>query len=143
MKFILKNLAVILLSVYLAGCATGPKFSEISASFATVSPDKGRIYIYRNSALGAAIQPEVRVNDEITGKAVANGFYYIDRAPGNYKIKTSTEVERQLSLVLEKGQTRYVRLNVSMGFFVGHVYPELVENSIGEKEIQQCSYTGK
>lgn len=25
-----------------------------------------------------------------------------------------------------------------MGFFVGHVFPELVENSVGEKEVAKC-----
>lgn len=29
-----------------------------------------------------------------------------------------------------------------MGFFVGHVYPELIENAIAEKEIQDCHYIG-
>jgi len=56
---------------------------------------------------------------------------------------TSIEVDRKLSLTLDKGQTRFVRLNISMGFFAGHVYPELVDQAIGEKEIQECRYTGK
>jgi hypothetical protein len=29
-----------------------------------------------------------------------------------------------------------------MGFFVGHVHPELVDTEIGAKEITECSYTG-
>lgn len=56
---------------------------------------------------------------------------------------TSTEVDRSLSFILEAEQTRFVRLNISMGFFVGHVYPELVENAVGQKEIQECSYVKK
>lgn len=55
---------------------------------------------------------------------------------------TSTEVDRSLSLTLEAGQTRYVRLGISFGFFVGHVYPELVDTSVGEEEIKELSYTG-
>lgn len=53
---------------------------------------------------------------------------------------TSTEVERSLSLTLDEGETRYVRLSVSMGFMVGHVYPELVEPSEAQEEIQTLSY---
>lgn len=143
MKFMLRALGVLLVSIYLGGCATGPKFSEVLPSLGTAAPDNGRIYIYRTALLGAAIQPEVRLNGEVVGAAVPNGFFYVDREPGDYKITTSTEVDRHLSLVLEKGQTRYVRLNVSMGFFVGHVYPELVEAGVGAKEIQQCSYIGE
>jgi len=79
----------------------------------------------------------------VVGKAVPNGFFYVDRSPGNYQMVTSTEVERKLSLTLDKGQTRFVRLNISVGFFVGHVYPELVDNEVGQKEIQNCRYIGK
>ena len=103
----------------------------------------GRIYIYRTSILGAAIQPDVKVNGDVVGSAVPNGFFYVDLKPGNHEIVTSTEVDRKLSLSLEKGETRYVRLNISMGFFVGHVYPELVDPEEGRKEIQDLHYTGK
>ncbi|MCZ6849603.1 MAG: hypothetical protein O7F75_12250, partial [Alphaproteobacteria bacterium] len=74
---------------------------------------------------------------------MAEGFVYADRPPGNYEIMTSTEVSRKLSFTLKKGQTRYVRLNVSFGFFVGHVYPELVEPQVGRDEIKGTRYTGK
>jgi len=67
-------------------------------------------------------------------------FFFIDKAPGEYEIMTSTEVERSLSLTLDEGETRYVRLSVSMGFMVGHVYPELVEPSEAQEEIQTLSY---
>jgi hypothetical protein len=103
----------------------------------------GRIYLYRTSVLGAAIQPKVKLNGEVIGKAVPKGFFYVDKKAGNYEIMTSTEVKRKLSLTLDEGQTRYVRLNISMGFFVGHVYPKLVESQVGEKEIQNCRYIGQ
>ena len=28
------------------------------------------------------------------------------------------------------------------GFFVGHIYPELVEENVGESEIKKCHYLG-
>jgi len=127
----------------LNGCATsGPKFKELAPSISNIAPDNGRLYIYRISALGAAVQPEVKLNGEVVGKAVPNGFFYVDKEPGNYEIMTSTEVKRILSLTLDKEQTRYIRLNISFGFFVGHVYPELVESQVAEKEIQDCRYIG-
>lgn len=89
------------------------------------------------------IQPQVKLNGEIVGKSTPKGFFYIDRNPGAYEILTSTEVDRKLSLTLEKGQTRYVRLNVSMGFFAGHVYPELVDSETSEAEIKDCHFTGQ
>lgn len=127
----------------LASCATGPKYMEMESGFTTLDPLQGRIYIYRPSAMGAAIRPKVKLNGEVVGEAISNGFFFIDRAPGEYTIMTTTEVDRSLSLTLEAGQTRYVRLGISIGFFVGHVYPELVETSVGEEEIKELSYTGE
>lgn len=129
-------------TVFLPGCASGPKFAEAKASIAPLATENGRIYFYRTSTLGAAVQPDVKLDDHKIGNAVPKGFFYADRAPGNYQIETSTEVKRRLSLTLDAGQTRFVRLNIGMGFFVGHVWPELVENPVGEKEIQKCKYAG-
>lgn len=142
MKTILNFLVIICLATIATGCATGPKFSEVKNSIGDLNPKEGRIYLYRTTTLGAALQPQIKVNGEPVGKSVAKGFMFIDREPGNYEIMTSTEVDRKLSLTLEKGQTRFVKFNVSMGFFAGHVYPDIVEKEIGETEIQQCSYTG-
>lgn len=144
MTLLSKFLFVITVSFLLTACATtGPKFTELAPSISNLAPGIGRIYIYRTSVLGAAIQPEVKLNGEVIGKAVPKGFFYVDKKPGNYVITTSTEVTRKLSFTLDEGQTRYVRLNVSLGFFVGHVYPELVEHQVAEKEIQNCRYIGQ
>jgi hypothetical protein len=133
----------VLVSMLLAACATsGPKFSEMTAAMSTAGPDMGRIYFYRTTVLGAAVQPGVRLNGEVVGKAVPNGFFYVDCPPGNYQVATETEVERRLTFTLEAGQVRYVRLNISMGFWVGHVYGELVDETKGQAEIADLRYTG-
>ena len=142
MKTILKFLAVISFAVMVTGCASGPKFSEVKDSFGNINAQQGRIFMYRNTTFGAALKPKIKINGESIGKTVANGFTFVDLKPGNYEIMTSTEVDRSLLLTLGKGQTRYVKFNVSMGFLVGHVYPTLVETAVGEKEIKACSYTG-
>jgi hypothetical protein len=128
----------------LVSCAgKGPTYNELAPTISDSLTDSGRIFIYRTAVMGAAVQPEVKLNGEVIGKAIPQGFFYVDKEPGNYEIMTSTEVKRKLSLTLEKGQTRYVRLNISMGFFVGHVYPELVDAETGTKEINKCRYTGQ
>src|SRR5262249_16134983 len=129
-------------ALVLGGCASGPKFAEGAPSFKAPPEEEGRIYVYPAPALGAAIRPDVRGNGDVGGSANPHGFFYVDRPAGSPESLTSTQIHRKLTLVLEKGQTRYVRLGISMGFFVGHVYPELVESDVGEKEIAECSYTG-
>src|SRR4029077_4209650 len=100
------------------------------------------IYFYRTSVFGAAVQPEVKLNGEVVGKAVPQGFFYADRPPGDYTVTTATEVEKKLTFMLDAGQVRYVRLAISMGVFVGHVYGELVDEPVAVNEMESTSYTG-
>ena len=136
-------LAIVAASLLLSACATsGPKFSEMGATMAAAKPDMGRIYFYRTALIGAAVQPEVRLNGETVGKAVPNGFFYVDRPAGNYQVVTETEVEKKLTFTLEPGQVRYVRLDISMGFWVGHVYGELIDEDKAKSEIASTRYIG-
>jgi len=128
--------------ILLQGCASGPAYAEMASTIPQVPADKGRIYLYRPSAFGAAIQPAVRLDGVEVGTAKSHGFIYVDAAPGSHFIETTTEVSRRLTFLLEKGQTRYVKLSVSMGFAVGHVYPELVDDAVGVKEVAECKYIG-
>ncbi len=143
MKGTIKSCILMAVFLLVSGCATGPKFGDYLPKISDLPADSGRIYVYRTAVFGAAVTPEIKLNGEVIGKAMAEGFVYADRPPGNYEIMTSTEVSRKLSFTLEKGQTRYVRLNISIGFFVGHVYPELVEPQVGRDEIKGTRYTGK
>ena len=59
------------------------------------------------------------------------------------EVTTTTELKKSLTFHLDAGQTRYVKLSISMGFMVGHVYPELVENTVGASEIQKTKSTSK
>jgi hypothetical protein len=128
--------------MFLAACASGPKFTELKPDMYARNPDMGRIFFYRTSALGAALSPDVMLNGEKVGEAKAQGFFFVDRPAGEYVAVTSTEVERKVSFTLDKGQTRFIRFNVSIGFFVGHVYGELVDEAEGKQQIIDCKYTG-
>ena len=143
MSCLLKFIAAFLLTASIAGCATtGAKYTEMAATLQPPADNMGRIYFYRTNPLGAAVQPEVKLNGETVGKAVPSGFFYADRPAGSYEVTTATEVERKLTLTLEPGQVRYVRLSITVGFFVGHIYGELVDNDVGQKEIASTRYIG-
>ena len=138
MKRFARYFVMLLIAVLVGGCATsGQKYSESTTAASSGPPaDMGRIYFYRTALYGVAVQPEVKVNGEVVGRAVPNGYFYVDRKAGPCEITTTTEVERTLSLMLDKGQTRYVKLSLSMGFFVGHVYPELIDDETARKEME-------
>jgi hypothetical protein len=144
MKTFKKILLLAVVGALMFGCATsGPKYSEMADTTPQLSGEKGRVYIYRTSVLGAAIQPDVYLDGQVVGKAVPRSFFYVDCAPGDHRVATSTEVERELTFDIVPGQTRYVRLDISMGFFVGHVYPDLVEPEKAVLEIDECHYAGE
>jgi len=136
------KISIVIVALLLGACATGPKFTEYKDQIPKLSTDQGRIFFYRTTAFGAALKPNVLLNDQVVGESTAQGFFYVDRDPGQYTAVTATEVTRKASFVLEKGQTRYIRFGVNMGFFVGHVYPELVDEQVGQAEIVECKYAG-
>lgn len=142
-RWIVKAVTVCVLGLTLAACAGGPKYSEMQNTIPNLPANNGRIYIYRTAVAGFAVQPDVKINGDVVGSAKPDGFFYVDYPPGNYTITTSTEVSRSLTLTLDSGQTRYVKLDISMGFFVGHVYPELVDDATGEKDIASLHYAAK
>lgn len=137
-------LTMTLAVLVLAGCATGPKFSKISGTIPDLASAMGRIYFYRSSSpIGAGVQPAIMLNGTKVGNSVPGGVFFKNVKPGNYEVATSTEVERKLTFTIAAGQTRYVLTTVGLGFFIGRVYPTLVDPKVGSKAIQDLSFTGK
>ncbi|HET6460029.1 MAG TPA: DUF2846 domain-containing protein [Syntrophales bacterium] len=133
----------ILLALTLSACATGPKYSVIKTSFQPLATGEGRIFFYRSyNPFGSATQPSVMLNGEKVGDSVPGGFFFVNREPGNYEVVLSTKPKRKLSFTLDEAQERYVRLSVVLGVIAGRVYPELVDKTTAESEMQGLSFTG-
>jgi hypothetical protein len=136
-------IVILALSALLAACASGPMLAEIQSQIPSLEPGQGRLYFYRdNNFVGGGVQPSILVNSQSVGKSVPGGFFFVDVKPGPVEVSCSTEVEKKLSLVLDAGQTRYVRTVVGFGVFVGRVYPELVDNAEGVKMVAESKYIG-
>ncbi len=141
MRFL--KLALICLAIGLTGCASGVKYKDMASSIAPLQPDQGRIYFFRsNSMVGAAIQPNVMLDSKAVGESKPGGFFYIDTNPGGHLVSTTTEVKNELTLVLDPGETKYVKTSTSLGLFVGHVTPELISPEEAKPALQDLSYTG-
>src|SRR5262245_58975388 len=134
------RLLAVAICLLLAGCASGAKYTEVVSTIPSLAPSQGRIYLYRPSALGTAVQPDINLNGQKVGTAKPHGFYFVDRDPGNYEVTAATETEKKLTFVLEQGQERYVRLKIQMGVLVGRIVPELVDKGEAEKELKSLSY---
>lgn len=138
-----RSLGALSLFVLITACATGPKLAEVQSGMQTLQPDKGRIYFYRSSSMfGAAIQPSIVLNGAVVGNSKPGGFFFVDQVAGPMEVSTSTEVEKKLTFTLEPGQLRYVRTVIGFGIVAGRVYPELIDNATGEKELVEMSYIG-
>jgi len=124
----------------LSGCATGAKYEEVKSTIPALAPSEGRIYFYRPSALGAAVQPDIKLNGQKVGTAKPHGFYFVDRAPGNYEVSAATETEKKLTFTLAAGQERFVRLKIQIGLLVGRIVPELVDRTEAEGELKDLSF---
>ena len=141
MKNCVRAALVIAALPLVAACASGPTYSALHANEPALASDSGRIYFYREGSMfGSAIQPSVDLNGSKVGEAVPGGYFYVDRPAGDYEVSTTTEKKEAVDLKLDAGQIRFVRFDVGMGVFVGHVIPSIIDPDEGAKEISDCSY---
>jgi Protein of unknown function (DUF2846) len=139
-KPIYLSLAVIL-AVTLSGCASGPKYAEISAEIPKLKANEGRIYFTRAAEYqGSFIQPEIHLNGQVIGVSKPGGFFYIDRPAGDYTVSTATEVEEKVSFHLSAGETKYIKTSASMGLLVGHITPTLEFPEQGKSDVESLQY---
>ena len=122
--------------------AAGTTYAVLHSSEPALAPDMGRIYLYRESSLmGVVVQPSIMIDGQDTGGDSHSGdYFYIDRPAGTYIISTSTEKKEQASVTVAAGQSVYVKFKVSMGLFVGHVLPSVVDPQVAAGEIKDCDY---
>lgn len=139
----LKLAAAAACAVVLAGCASGVKYQDMASAMPSLKADQGRVYFFRSSSMmGAAIQPDIRLNGEVVGSSKPGGFFYVDRPAGNYVASTSTETEKSASFVLQGGETKYLRTSPSFGLVVGRIVVELETPEKAKAELPSLSYTG-
>jgi len=135
--------ALLAIAAVVTGCATGPKFSETSASMPAVKAGDGRIFFYRsNSMLGAAIQPDVRLNGEVVGPSKPGGYFYVDRPAGAYSAATSTETEKTVSFRLDAGENKYIKMTPGFGVVVGRMVLSVEPAQTAQTELATMSYVG-
>ncbi|MEO6364407.1 MAG: DUF2846 domain-containing protein [Caldimonas sp.] len=140
---LLKTLFCIATVAFMAGCATGPKFSDTATSMPSLRPGDGRIFFYRSSSmLGAAIQPDVKLNNEVVGSSKPGGYFWVDRPAGNYVASASTETEKTATFALAAGETKYLKTSPSFGIIVGRIVISLESPEAARAELASLSYTG-
>jgi hypothetical protein len=116
----------------------------MSGKIPPLSAEQGRVYFYRSGMpVGMAVQPGIVLNGETVGNSQPGGFFFVDRAPGTYEASCATEAEHKLSFVLAPGEEKYVRTSITMGLFIGQVWPSLVGKDEALNDLKGLRYTGK
>jgi hypothetical protein len=143
MKSKIGALALLLAGFVLASCASPRGLDEPALQLPPLKPGFGRVYFTRAGDLGGyAVQPEIRMNNEVVGRSVPGGFTFVDRPPGKYSVTTATEVENAVTFQLAAGETKYIKTAVTPGILVGHVTPTLEFPEQGQSDINRLRYVG-
>jgi hypothetical protein len=139
----IEALALLLVGFSLASCASPRGLDEPPLQLPALKPGYGRVYFIRaGEYAGSAVQPEIRMNNEVVGRSVPGGYTFVDRPPGKYAVTTTTEVENAVTFQLAAGETKYIKTAVTTGFFVGHVTPTLEFPEQGQSDIGRLRYVG-
>jgi hypothetical protein len=128
-------------SALLVGCSTtasGPGFGAAKETLPALSGDNGRIFLYRTDVVASLLHPAVHVNGDFACEAVSEGFFYVDRPAGRYRISTGSDSDQTIEINLEKGQVQYVRLKLSVDPFGASIAPQLIDAQVAEPQIADC-----
>ena len=129
------------MGLQIVGCASGPSFAITQASFKPLKSGNGRVFLYREGLYsGSVIHPQILIDGKEVGKAVPNGFFYVDLPPGSHLVSAGKWQER-ISLVA--GELAYVELLLKDGDFLWSVRPIQIDPDQGNTIIQKLSYTGQ
>jgi hypothetical protein len=127
--------ALLATTLGIGACATlGAPYAPATA----VPANRGAVYVYRTSAMGAAIAPTVTANKVPLLTLPPHGYFVYYAAPGELTLEQKTEATTSVTLDIKAGDTYYVKGSVGMGFFVGHPHLVIVSKDDGEKEIKAC-----
>lgn len=127
----------------LVSCASGPSYAEMKSKLPPVAKGQGRVFVYRTSSIGAAVQPQVKIDDQVVGTSMGQGFFYTDQSAGTHEVSIATEAKYTAPVNVQAGQPSYVECRVQMGVLVGRIVPSQVDATIGEANIQSCKMGAK
>ncbi len=114
----LKMLAISFIVLNLFGCASSVIEEGGFEGFRNVDPNKGTIYIYRESSMfGATNQYDVLVDGVLSGSLPNGSFFSVSTKPGERKIKADTgSFGKGTNIMVEKNKIYCTKLSVNFCF---------------------------
>lgn len=140
-----KVASVLLLSALITGCASvsleDQAASDKAKQFGPPAEGNAGLYIYRNSAIGAALKKDIRVDGKCIGESAPNIFFYT-QVKGNETHEVSTESEfspNKLTMMFNAGKNYFIRQYIKFGVFVGGADLELMLEDQGKSDVSKLS----
>jgi len=122
-----------IMTVVLAGCASGPVFQ------APVLPaDKAVIFIYRPSAFGFAKAYDVKRGDETIVTVKSHGYFPYLTDPGTVTLSATTETTDSVTLDVKPSQVYFVKAGMKVGFWVNRPTLAVVSATEADPELAHC-----
>jgi hypothetical protein len=139
-----KILSVLILLTSLTACqSSGRTYAQLEKDgIPPIAEDKGRVFLYRYSTLGFAIQPSIFIDDNKVGDSVAEGFFFTDIPPGKHRVSAETEVEKTLDFTVAEKQNVYIKQSPAFGLFIGRIAFDNVEETQAKSEMAELHYQG-
>jgi len=137
----MKKLLLGITMLSLIGCASGPAFSDYSKKLPPPKLGYGRICIYRPARyFGCAIQPSVAIDGSTIGDLKSGGFVHADRPAGDYTVEcVDTPHPHGCHISLAPQSTKYVRVNIQPGVWVGEFVPEEASATTALSELAELN----
>jgi hypothetical protein len=125
----------------LAACTRDMNYVEMKALMPAPPANTGRIYFYREFAwLGNVVTPDILLNDESIGLSNPGSFFYVDRAPGDYRAICGEGPEHAVNFSLAAGQEVYIRTAVAGGILKAEMQTQAVAASAAIPALRDLKY---
>ncbi len=136
------HIYALIAAVFLSGCASvdmaSKEESNKAKEFNTPSAGNAGVYLYRDSALGAALKKDLWVDGKCIGESAPNVFFYTE-VEGSKSHKFDTESEfspNTLELTTDAGKNYFIRQYIKMGLVVGGAGLEVIPEADGKKAVK-------
>lgn len=121
----------------LSGCASVPMATQekdaASKTFASPPANQAGLYVFRNSALGAALRKTVSIDGAPIGKTAPNTYFHRIISPGTHTLSTESEFgDNSITFDAVAGKNYFARQYIKMGVLVGGSGIEIVSEQDGK-----------
>jgi len=145
MKKIIQTTVFLSLIIILSSCSTSkllPVDTSNNAKNIKSIEDKALVYVFRKSALGAAVSLRVDLNNIELAKFYPKKFYLCVLEPGKYVFTGHGENEDDIIVNVEGNKKYYIEVIPQMGWASARCKLELIDPFEGDKKVQNCKLIG-